>query len=328
MTLSTVQSHDASSFWVSAPGVGEIRRERFDAHRGDEVVVRARFSGISRGTESLVFNGRVPVSEYQRMRAPFQSGEFPAPVKYGYASVGEVEQGPLDLIGRSVFSLFPHQTRYVVPVDAVHVLPADVPPARAVLAANMETALNGVWDARPHVGDRVAVVGAGTVGCLTAWVAKRAGCDVQLVDLNPARSVTALSLGLPFALPADASRDADVAIHASGSPAGLDLCCRLAGFETTIVELSWYGDTMVPLPLGEAFHVQRLTLKSSQVGHVAASQRARWSYRRRMQLALSMLADSALDALITGESAFDDLPTVMAQLSASPGNTLCHRIRY
>lgn len=326
--LSTAQNIDARSFWVSAPGVGEIRRERLGAHRGDEVVVRARFSGISRGTESLVFNGRVPVSEYQRMRAPYQAGEFPAPVKYGYSNVGHVEQGPPELIGRTVFSLFPHQDYFVIPVEAVHVVPADVPPARAVLAANMETALNGVWDARPHLGDRVAVVGAGTVGCLTAWAAKRAGCDVELVDLNPARSITALSLGLPFALPADARRDADVVIHASGAPAGLDLCCRLAAFETTIVELSWYGDTVVPLPLGEAFHAKRLTLKSSQVGHIAASQRARWTYRRRMQLALSMLADSALDALITGESAFDELPTVMSQLSASPGNTLCHRIRY
>ncbi len=311
-----------------APGRGEIREEELPQHGGDEVVVRARFSGISRGTESLVFNGKVPVNEYLRMRAPFQSGDFPGPVKYGYASVGEVEQGPIDLIGRTVFSLFPHQSRYVVPADAVHVLPDGVPADRAVLAANLETAVNGVWDAQTHVGDRVAVVGAGTVGCLAAWMAKRAGCEVQLVDIRPARSLIALALGVGFAQPADATPAADVVMHCSGSPQGLDLSCRLAGFESTVVELSWYGTTVVPLPLGEAFHAQRLQLRSSQVGHVAASQRARWSTRRRMQFALSLLTDPALDTLITGESSFAALPAAMAQLAASPGDTLCHRIRY
>jgi threonine dehydrogenase-like Zn-dependent dehydrogenase len=239
-----------------------------------------------------------------------------------------VERGPIDLVGRVVFSLFPHQSRYIVPVDAVHVLPEEVPAGRAVLAANLETAVNGVWDARPHVGDRMAVVGAGTVGCLAAWVAKRAGCEVQLIDLNPARRAIALALGVAFAQPAEATPNADVVIHCSGSPQGLDLSCRLAGFEATVVELSWYGTTVVPMPLGEAFHVRRLQLKSSQVGHVAPSQRSRWSTRRRMQFALSLLVDPSLDMLITGESPFAALPGVMAQLAVSPGEALCHRIRY
>jgi threonine dehydrogenase-like Zn-dependent dehydrogenase len=276
-----------------------------------------------------VFNGLVPVSEYARMRAPFQAGEFPGPVKYGYASVGEVEQGPADLKGRHVFVLHPHQTRYVVPAAAAHVLPAHVPPARAVLAANLETAINVIWDAQPQVGDRVSVVGAGTVGCLVAWLAGQIpGCQVELVDVNPDRAAVARALGVGFAAPAAAAAEADLVVHASGSPDGLARACTLAAFEATIVEASWYGNRVVPLALGEAFHARRLTLKSSQVGAVAASQRARWDTGRRMQLALSLLADPVLDVLITGESAFEDLPVAMAALATSPGNTLCHRIKY
>jgi len=230
---------------------------------------------------------------------------------------------------RSVFALYPHQTRYVVPASAVHPIPAAVPPARAVLAANLETAINGVWDADVRAGDRVTVVGGGTVGSLVAWIAGRIpGCVVELVDVNPARAAIARALGVRFAVPDAAAGGADVVVHASGSPAGLQLALRVAGFEATIVEMSWYGDQMVTAPLGEAFHARRLTLKSSQVGAVAASQRARWDGRRRLRLALSMLADPALDVLITGESAFDDLPRVMAQLAAAPGDTIFHRIKY
>jgi 2-desacetyl-2-hydroxyethyl bacteriochlorophyllide A dehydrogenase len=322
-------AEEARAFWIAEPGRGELRGEPLPEPAADEVVVRSLFSGISRGTEALVFAGRVPASERLRMRAPFQRGEFPAPVKYGYASVGEVERGPRELQGRTVFVLHPHQTRYVVPSGAVHVVPDGVPPQRAVLAANLETAINGLWDARPHVGDRVTVVGAGTVGCLVAWLAARMpGCRVELVDTNPARGAVASALGVRFAAPVDATADADLVVHASGSPAGLELALRVAGFEATIVEMSWYGANVVPLPLGEAFHARRLTIRSSQVGTIAGSQRARWDTKRRMALALSMLADPALDVLITGESGFDRLPQVMAQLASHPGDALCHRIKY
>lgn len=324
-----MSSDAARAFWIVAPGRGEIRAEPLPAPSPGDVVVRALFSGISRGTEALVFQGRVPASEHQRMRAPFQAGEFPAPIKYGYASVGRVEQGRADLVDRQVFVLYPHQTRYIVPADSVHVLPERVPAERAVLAANLETAVNVLWDARPHVGDRMAVVGAGTVGCLIAWLAARMpGCDVELVDINPRRASIARTLGARFATAESASEHADVVVHASGSAEGLALALRIAGFEATIVEASWHGAERVPVPLGEAFHAKRLTLKSSQVGSVAASQRARWDTRRRMQLALELLADPALDVLVTGESEFDALPDVMARLATAPGDTLCHRIRY
>ena len=320
---------DARAFWVAAPGRGEIRNEPIGPPGSGEVLVRALYSGISRGTESIVYRGRVPPSEFERMRAPFQGGRFPAPVKYGYSSVGEVEEGPPDLKGRRVFTLYPHQTRYVVPADAVHLLPVNTPPNRAVLAANLETAINGVWDARPQVGDRVSVVGAGAVGCMAAWLVSRIpGCDVELVDMNPSRAGVARALGVRFSVPERATGEADVVIHASGAPAGLALALQVAAFEATVVELSWYGDQDVPLGLGRAFHARRLTITSSQVGNVAASQRARWDTRRRMQLALRLLESPALDALITSESEFEELPDVMEHLSRAPGDAICHRVKY
>lgn len=319
--------NEARAFWVAAPGRGEIRTEQLPAAGEGEAVVRARFSGVSRGTESLVFGGHVPPSEYQRMRAPFQEGEFPGPVKFGYSSVGLVEAGPAALLGRTVFCLYPHQTRYVVPAAALELVPSGVPPERAVLAANLETALNGLWDAELKLGDHLAVVGGGVVGCLVAWLAARVpGCRVELIDLSPARAATALALGVRFATPGTAEPEADCVIHASGSAEGLRTALSLAGPEATVVELSWFGDREVPVPLGGAFHARRLTLRSSQVGQLNPAQRPRWTRRRRLALALELLADPRLDALISGETPFIGLPDQMARLAA--GDALCHRIRY
>jgi threonine dehydrogenase-like Zn-dependent dehydrogenase len=263
------------------------------------------------------------------MRAPFQAGEFPAPVKYGYSSVGVVERGPAALEGRRVFCLYPHQTRYVVPAGALTLVPDRVPSARAVLAANLETAVNILWDAAPRVGDRVAVVGAGTVGCLAGWLAARiVGAEVELVDIDERKSAAARALDVPFAAPAAARRDADVVVHVSGSAGGLATALELAGYEATVAEASWYGDESPAAPLGGAFHSRRLTLKASQVGAVATAQRSRWSHARRMELVMRLLERAELDALMTGESPFDDLPAVLARLSTSPGYTLMHRIVY
>ncbi|MBK5941648.1 zinc-dependent alcohol dehydrogenase [Halochromatium roseum] len=324
---------EAQAFWLVRPGQGALRTETLAALSDGEVEVRTLFSGISRGTEGLVFRGEIPESEYQRMRAPFQVGSFPAPVKYGYISVGRVEAvdaaEDAELLGQPVFCLYPHQDRYRVPASAVHPLPAGLPPERAILAAQMETAINGLWDAQPHLGDRIAVVGAGAVGCLCAWLASRIpGCEVELVDINPQRAETAAALGVAFRDPATARPDADLVIHASGTSNGLVGALALAGVEATVLELSWFGSQAVSLPLGQAFHQRRLTLRSSQVGSLPLQQRARWDHRRRLQLALSLLSDPVLDALITGEEAFSDLPRVMARLAKAPGATLMHRIRY
>ncbi len=319
----------ARAFWSVAPGQGELRAEALAPPGPGQVLVRTLMSGISRGTEALVFQGRIPVSQHQIMRCPFQAGDLPFPVKYGYASVGLVEDGVAELVGKRVFALYPHQDRYILPADAVLPVPDAVPTARAVLAANMETALNGLWDAAPRLGDRITVIGAGVVGCLAAALAARLpGTEVELIDIDPGRAALAEELGVRFALPDTAAPERDLVTHASGSPAGLALALRLAGFEATVLELSWYGDQQVTLPLGEAFHSRRLVLRSSQVGAVAPAQRPRWTHRRRLALALGLLEDPVFDALLTGETPFDALPRTLARLATEPGGTLCHRIRY
>lgn len=317
----------AQACWIIEPGRAELRSEALPEPAADQARVRTLYSGISRGTEALVFRGRVPISQYPTMRAPFQSGEFPAPVKYGYSSVGVVEQGPPGWIGRRVFCLYPHQTAYVVPVSALTVLPPLVPAERAILAANLQTALNGLWDAAPRLGDRIAVIGAGVVGCLTARLAVRIpGCEVQLIDVNPQRAEIAAALEVPFALPDQAVPDADLVIHASANPDGLRTALELAGFESTILELSWYGDKTVPLPLGENFHSRRLQLRSSQVGNVATAQRPRWDHARRSAKVMELLADPCLDVLIDSECRFEELPERLPELAS--GHGLCHRVAH
>lgn len=319
----------AQACWVTGPRQAQIRPETLAALGADEVRVRTLHSGVSRGTEGLVYRGEVPASEAQRMRAPFQVGDFPWPVKYGYVAVGVVEAGPAALLGRTVFCLHPHQTVFQVPASAVTPLPEGVPAARAVLAANLETAINALWDAAPRLGDRISVVGGGTVGLLLAWLAARLpGTEVQLVDPVAAREPLARALGAHFALPDEARPEADLVLHASGQPAGLATALGLAGFEATVLELSWYGSRSVALPLGEAFHARRLTLRSSQVGQVATAQRARWSHARRLRLALSLLREPLLDRLITHHADFHELPQVLARLSAGDTDTICQRIDY
>ncbi len=320
---------EALAFWLREPGVGEIRKVAVPEPGVGEVFVRTLWSGISRGTETLVFRGGVPVSEYQMMRAPFQEGDFPAPVKYGYLSVGLVEDGPPVLAGRTVFCLYPHQTAYVVPSNAVAVVPEGVPPARAVLAGTVETAVNALWDAAPLVGDRIAVVGAGMVGCCVArLLAGIPGVHVTLVDVDCERAETAAALGVEFATPGTATGDRDLVLHASATSAGLQLALDLLADEATVIELSWYGDARVTLPLGGSFHSRRLALRASRVGPVSPARRGRRSRADRLALALRLLRDPVFDALLTGSAPFADLPGVMARLTSGELPALCHTINY
>jgi threonine dehydrogenase-like Zn-dependent dehydrogenase len=319
----------ARAFWLREPGEGEVRDVPLPEPGPGEVLVRTLYSGVSRGTETLVFRGGVPESQHQVMRAPFQDGDFPGPVKYGYLNVGVVEQGPPGLSGRTVFCLYPHQTRYVVPAAAVTPVPDDVPAGRAVLAGTVETAVNAVWDAGPQIGDRIAVVGAGMVGCSVAAVfAGVPGARVQLVDVDPSRAAVAAALGIGFASPEEAEGGCDLVVHASATEAGLTRSLELLEPEGTVVELSWYGDRRVSLPLGEAFHSRRLVVRSSQVGTVSPTRRTRRGYADRMALALRLLADPVYDALVTGESDFEELPVVMKDIAGGERSGLLHRIAY
>ncbi|MYV57347.1 zinc-binding alcohol dehydrogenase [Streptomyces sp. SID3212] len=319
----------ARAFWLRAPGHGEIRDVVLPEPGDDDVVVRTLCSGVSRGTESTVFRGGVPESQHAAMRAPFQDGDFPGPVKYGYLNVGLVEGGPARLLGRTVFCLYPHQTRYVVPASAVTPVPDGVPAGRAILAGTVETAVNAVWDAAPLLGDRIAVIGAGMVGASVAAVlARYPAVRVQLVDADPGRAAVAHALGVDFALPADALGDCDLVVHASATEAGLARSLELLAPEGTVLELSWYGDRRISVPLGEAFHSGRLVLRSSQVGMVSAARRSRRTFADRLALSLYLLADPAFDALVTGECAFEELPRVLAGIAGGEVPGLCHRVLY
>ncbi|MFI0371168.1 zinc-binding alcohol dehydrogenase [Actinomadura sp. 1N219] len=320
---------EARAFWIRSPGSGEIRDEALPEPGPGEVLVRTLCTGVSRGTEAIVFRGGVPPNQHAVMRAPFQDGTFPGPVKYGYLNVGVVEDGPSGLLGRPVFCLYPHQTRYVVPASAVCPVPDDVPPERAVLAGTVETAVNALWDAAPLIGDRIAVVGAGMVGCSVAGVlAGFPGCRVQLVDTDPSREGVARAFGVEFVLPEQADGGCDLVIHASATEAGLARSLELLAPDGEVVELSWYGDRRVAVPLGEFFHSRRLTVRASQVGAVPPARRSRRGFADRLALALSLLADPAFDVLITGESAFAELPTIMPLLASGELPALCHRITY
>ncbi|MEU4517477.1 zinc-binding alcohol dehydrogenase [Amycolatopsis sp. NPDC024027] len=314
------------AFWVQSPGSGQLCEVRLPAPGPDDVLVRTLCSGVSRGTETLVFRGGVPASQHDVMRAPFQEGEFPGPVKYGYLNVGVVEQGPAHLEGKTVFCLYPHQTAYVVPATAVTPVPDAVPPGRAILAGTVETAVNAVWDARPRLGDRIAVIGAGMVGCsvaklLTGFPAAR----VQLIDVDPAKADIAAALGVEFSTPDEALGDCDLVVHASASEAGLTKALELLAPGGEVVELSWYGDRRVSVPLGENFHSRRLVIRSSQVGTVARPDR---SYAQRLGVALDLLADPAFEALVSGECMFNDLPSVLPRLVADELSALCLRVMY
>lgn len=319
----------SQALWYSRPGQAEIREEILAPPAGDEVRVRALYGAISRGTEALVLAGRVPESEFERMRAPFMTGHFPFPVKYGYATVGRIEGGTESLRGRTVFTLHPHQNLFNIPASAAIALPENLPPQRAVLAANMETALNAVWDAAPGPADRIAVVGAGVVGSLVAYLCGRLpGAEVTLIDINPARAELARTLGVGFAMTETAKGECDLVVHASGNPAGLGVALALAGEEATVLELSWYGDGPVTTPLGGAFHSRRLRLVSSQVGRVAPSHRPRWTHGRRLAAALALLSDARLDALLAPAIAFQDLARRLPEILDARSGILCQPIAY
>lgn len=318
-----------SALWYCGPKQVELREEVLPPPAAGEVRVKTLYSAVSRGTESLVFSGRIPASEFQRMRAPFMAGDFPFPVKYGYAAAGQIENGGDAWRGKNVFALYPHQAAFNIPSDAVLPLPEGVPPLRAVLAANMETALNGVWDAAPGPADRIAVIGAGVVGSLVAYLCGRIpGADVTLVDINAGRAELAGQLGVGFAEPANATSDCDLVVHASGSPDGLRTALELAGDEATVLEMSWYGDAPVMAMLGGPFHSRRLRLISSQVGSIAPSHRPRWTHGRRLAAAIALLDDPRLDALLAPAITFSDLPQRLPKVLDAGSGILCQPIIY
>lgn len=318
-----------TAYWTTGPHRGELRTEPARAARPGEVLVRTVCSGVSRGTEQLVHAGDVPAEVAAAMRAPFQVGTFPYPVKYGYLSVGVVIAGPPPLREQRVFCLHPHQDHYVVPASAVTVIPEDVPSERALLAGAVETGINALWDAAPRFDDRVAVIGAGMIGGVLARLLRTLPLGrLQLIDINPGRARLAAQLGVEFATPADAAGDCDLVFHCSASEAGLAHGLDLLGFEGELIELSWYGTRSPRVPLGTGFHARRLAIRASQVGSVAAPHRARRTMDDRLRLALRTLEDPVFDAFLTGRSRFAELPAAMETVLAPGSPALCQVIDY
>jgi NADPH:quinone reductase-like Zn-dependent oxidoreductase len=325
----TGKTRVARALWYVQKGRVELRAAPLPPPAPGEARVRSLFSGISRGTERLVLDGAIGPSEWERMRAPMQEGAFPFPVKYGYAATGIVEAGPANLLGRQVFALHPHQDFFNAPLEALAPIPETVPARRATLAANMETALNAIWDGGAGPGDRVVIVGAGILGLLLASLAARLpGAIVTAVDAEENRRALAEGLGVGFAKPEHAPTDADIVFHASATGAGLNTAIRCAGLEAPIVELSWYGDRAASVELGAAFHSRRLKILSSQVGQIAPSRRPRWSFRRRLEAALGLLTVPALDALVAEEIAFETAARSLPKALASTAAGLAPVIRY
>lgn len=327
--MSGQEEEVAEALWYVGPGRSEIREERLKPLTNGKVRVRALYGAISRGTEALIAAGRVPAGEYQRMRGPFMAGTFPFPVKYGYSTVGAVEAGPDELLGRNVFALHPHQTRFDIPAEVVVPIPPEIPLSRAVMAANMETALNATWDASPGPYGRIAVIGAGVVGALVAFICARVdGAEVTLIDIDRSREALAATLGVRFATPDAAPTDCDYVFHTSATAEGLTTALNIAAEEASIIEMSWYGSGIVAVPLGGAFHSRRLRLISSQVGKVAPSHRATYSYRERLEAALALTAHPALDALLAPAVSFRELPTVLPDILKPRSGVLCQLISY
>jgi NADPH:quinone reductase-like Zn-dependent oxidoreductase len=319
----------AEALWYVGPGRAEIREVMLAPLAEGWMRVRALYGGISRGTEALIAAGRVPVSEYQRMRGPYMGGAFPFPVKYGYSTVGQVEAGPEALLGRTVFALHPHQTKFDLPAESAAMVPPEIPLSRAALAANMETALNATWDAAPGPSGRIAVIGAGAVGALVAFLCARIDdTEVTLIDINPEREALARALGVGFAAPEEAPADCDFVFHASASAAGLTTALNIAGDEATIVEMSWYGAGIVSVPLGGAFHSRRLKIVSSQVGQIAPSHRSTWTHHRRLEAAIKLTAHPHLDALLSPAVGFRELPALIPDILKPQSGVLCQLITY
>ena len=312
--------------WFTGPRRVELRQGQPSSPLAPgEVKARALHSGISQGTELLLYRNEGPRVFDPSLDAP---GTPVYPRRYGYSWVGNIVESRARgvEVGQCVFALRSHGDVHVLRPEVIRTIPASIPSTRATLAANMETALTVVWDAGIAIGDRVLVLGGGVVGLLTAMLAKVAGAArVSVVEPFPRRRQAALSLGADEAFsPGQDVPDGecDVVIEATGDPASLDRAIAHAGLEATIVVASFYGERRSPIALGTEFHRRRLHLTASQVSRIPAHKTARWDASRRFAMVLERLTDPRLDALVEPPVPFAEAPAVFARLDADPGMAL------
>jgi 2-desacetyl-2-hydroxyethyl bacteriochlorophyllide A dehydrogenase len=312
----------ARELWFTAPGRVELREGAAVSVQEGQVRVRGLRSGVSQGTELLLFKGEGPTPFDPSLDTP---GTPTYPRRYGYAWVGEVTESRAAAVqvGTRIFGLLPHGDEHVVHAARLRALPDDVPAERAVLAANLETALNVVWDAGVALGDEVVVLGGGVVGSLVGHVARLGGAQARVLEPSEPRRRAAQRLGLDAVSPESAgSKLADIVVEASGNPAALDQAISLAREEGVVAVASFYGERVAAVRLGSEFHRRRLSLKASQVSRLPPSRAPGWSFERRFGLVARLLADSRLDALLERPLPFAEAPAWYAHLAEAPGQHL------
>jgi 2-desacetyl-2-hydroxyethyl bacteriochlorophyllide A dehydrogenase len=332
--LSTPEpSSAARALWFEGERRVSIRDDVLRAPGPREIVARAVASGVSQGTELLIYRGEGP----KRFDPSLDGGRADAPTyprRYGYAWVGEVVARGSEAtmaVGTRVFALASHGDGHVLDEAAARPLPASVPATRATLAANLETAVTCAWDAAVDLGDRAVVLGGGVVGILTAWLLSRSGARVVLVERSEKRRAAARVLVPGASVVAEEAPDglADVVVEATGDPAALDAAVAWARPEGRIVVASFYGMRRAAIDLGDAFHRRRLELRASQVSSIPPRLRGRWDARRRWELVLSLLEEPALDALLAPPVPFARAADLYASLDrdgdAPPAHVFVYR---
>ncbi|HWN99800.1 MAG TPA: zinc-binding dehydrogenase [Blastocatellia bacterium] len=339
MSSTFEKERPAVSVWFTSPRTVELRAASARPPSSGEVRIEALYSGISHGSEMMVYRGEVPPGLALDATLPTLQGSCTFPVKYGYASVGRVVDIGSDVSGLSegdlVFAFNPHETCYTVPATVVIRLPQKLDPPIGVFAANIETALNSLLDAAPRLGERVVVIGQGVVGLLITQLARRAGASLVITsDLYETRRRLSLSAGADLAV--DPSTDslservaamtrgtgADVVIEASGQPRALDDAIGIAALEGRVVVVSWYGTKRADLALGSDFHRKRLTLRSSQVSNIDPSLAPRWTVSRRRELAVGYLNELLLDDLISHVLTYDRAAEAYRLIDEQPGDVV------
>ena len=322
-----MDNYTAQSFWVNKKR-GSIKKELLNQSLGnDELLVKAYYSGISYGTEKIVHDSQVPANQYEFMRAPHQVGEFNKEVKYGYLSVGKVVVGPKSMMNKMVYTMFPHQSMYILKSSLATLIPSHIPYKRALLTANMETAINAMWDSQPSIGDNTYVIGAGIVGILMAYVLSSTfGIKVTVIDNNASKKKLCKFFNIDFENNINCIKDPDIIFECSGNASVLSDLINNSTLETKICILSWYGKQQSKIKMGENCFSRRLEIIFSQVGNITPIQSKKWDNLSRRALALKLLDNKKLDSLIDKqEIKLKELPNFFKK-----GNTngLCKVVKY
>lgn len=319
----------AESFWIRKKNNSFIKKHSISIPQNNEVLVKTIYSGISYGTEKIVYSGNVPKSQRSLMRCPYQEGEFGSNVKYGYMNVGKVMNGPSKLVNRYVYTLYPHQTQYVLPLEELTFIPKLIPIKRCLLTANMETAINAMWDTLPTCGDKILIIGAGIVGFLMAYILMTIiGIEILLIDTDKEKSKIAKIFGIKFSCSIPKSYNANIIYECSGNPSVIDILSSHVNDETVICIMSWYGNSVSNINFGNEFFSKRTKILFSQVAKVSHNRDKYWNNKKRKDLAISLLNDDKLDNLIEKDMiSFHDLPEFFSN-TARHNKFFCKVIDY